>query len=155
MTKEEIQEYSLRITQGNKSDLVVTTYDIILKYLEDAGKKYQEGDREQFAFHIRKANEFLAELMGALDLQYPVSRELMNIYRFVQKMFMQAMFQKEPSSLEGLEQILSGLREAFAEVAKQDNSQPLAGGKGQVYAGLTYGRESLNETYEPNPGFMA
>lgn len=155
MTKEEIQEYSLRITQGNKSDLVVATYDIILKYLEDARMEYQAGDKEQFAFHIRKANEFLTELMGALDLQYSVSRELMNIYRFVQKMLIQARFQKELSSLEGLEQILSSLREAFVEVAKQDNSQPLAGGKGQVYAGLTYGRESLNETYEPNPGFMA
>lgn len=155
MTKEEVQEYSLRIAQGNKSDLIVTTYDIILKYLQDAGKQYQAGDREQFAFHVKKANEFLAELMGALDLQYPVARELMSIYRFVQKMLIQARFQKEPAALEGLEQILSGLREAFVEVARQDNSQPFAGGKSQVYAGLTYGRESLNETYEPTPGFMA
>lgn len=155
MTKEEIQEYSLRITQGNKSDLVVVTYDIILKYLEDARKEYQAGEKEKFAFQIKKANEFLAELMGALDLQYPVSIELLKIYRFVQKMLVQAEFQKEPSSLEGLDQILSSLREAFAEVAKQDNSLPFAGSKPQVYAGLTYGRDSLNETYEPNPGFRA
>ena len=33
MTKAEIQEYTLRITQGNRTDLIVTTYDIILKYI--------------------------------------------------------------------------------------------------------------------------
>ena len=85
MTKEEIQEYSLRITQGNRSDLVVVTYDIILKYLNDARAEYQSGEKEQFVLFIKKANDFLAELMRALDLQYPMSRNLMSIYRFVQK----------------------------------------------------------------------
>ena len=63
MTRDEIQAYSLRITQGNKSNLVVVTYDIILKYLEDAKNSYQTGNVEQFVSQIKKANEFLAELM--------------------------------------------------------------------------------------------
>jgi len=155
MTREEIQEYSLRITQGNRSDLVVVTYDMIRKYLEDARRDYQAGDTGQFAEQVKKANEVLEELMGALDLQYPLARNLMSIYQFVQRMLLQAVFRREPSSLEGLEPILSGLREAFAEVAKQDKSEPFTGGKGQVYAGLTYGKGSLNESYEPNPGFRA
>ena len=155
MTKEEIQEYSLRITQGNRSDLVAVTYDIILKYLNDARAEYQSGEKEQFVLFIKKANDFLAELMRALDLQYPMSRNLMSIYRFVQKNLLQAQFQKEPSSLEGMDRILSELREAFAEVARQDKSEPLTGGRGQVYAGLTYGKGSLIESYEPNPGFRA
>lgn len=151
MTKEEIQEYSLRITQGNKSALVVTTYDIILKYLEDAQKEYQNGDTDKFVFCVKKANEFLTELMRALDLQYPVALQLLQLYRYIQKMLVAAAFQKKPDSLEELEQMLTELREAFEEVAKQDKSQAFAGA--QVYAGLTYGKASLNETYEPNPGF--
>ena len=153
MTRDEIQAYSLRITQGNKSNLVVVTYDIILKYLEDAKSSYLAGNIEQFVSQIKKANEFLAELMGALDLQYPVARNLLNIYEFVQKMFLKAAFQKNPDSLEGVEPILIDLRDAFAEVAKQDKSTAIAGNNGQVYAGLTYGKNSLNETYEQNPGF--
>lgn len=155
MTREEIQEYSLRITQGNRSDLVVVTYDMIQKYLEDAKREYQAGDKGQFVLQVKKANEVLAELMGALDLKYPLARNLMSIYQFVQRMLLQAEFRREPTSLEGLEPILSSLREAFAEVAKQDKSEPFTGGKGQVYAGLTYGKSSLNESCEPNPGFRA
>lgn len=155
MTKEELQEYSLRITQGNRSDLVVVTYDVILKYLKDAKTAYQAGETEHFVLYMKKANEFLVELMRALDLKYPVSGNLMSIYRFVQKMFLRAEFQKNPSSLKGLDEILGSLREAFAEVAKQDKSESFTGGRGQVYAGLTYGKGSLNESYEPNPGFRA
>lgn len=151
MTREEIQKYSLRIAQGNKSALVVTTYDIILKYLEDAEQEYKNGNTDKFVFCVKKANEFLAELMRALDLQYPVALQLLQLYRYIQKMLVRAVFRKKPDSLQGLEQMLTSLREAFEEVAKQDKSMAFAGG--QVYAGLTYGKTSLNETYEPNPGF--
>lgn len=151
MTKEEIQEFSMRITQGNKSALIVTTYDIILKYLADAQQEYEHGDTDKFVFDVKKANEFLAELMRALDLQYPVALQLLQLYRYMQKMMVKAVFQKKPDSLQGLEQMLASLKEAFEEVARQDKSMAFAGG--QVYAGLTYGKSSLNETYEPNPGF--
>lgn len=151
MTREEIQEYSLRITQGNRSALVVTTYDIILKYLTDAQEEYRKGDTEAFAFHVKKANDFLAELMRALDYQYAMGLQLLQLYRYIQKRLVKAAFQKKPDSLQGIEQMLMSLREAFAEVAKQDTSPAFAGK--QVYAGLTYGRSSLNETYEQNPGF--
>ena len=151
MTREEIQDYSLRITQGNKTALVVTTYDIILKYLADAQEEYTDGNTEKFVFNVKKANEFLAELMRSLDLQYALGLQLLQLYRYIQKMLVKAIFQKKPDSLQGLEQMLMSLREAFAEVAKQDKSPAFAGK--QVYAGLTYGKSSLNETYEQNPGF--
>lgn len=151
MTREEIQEYSLRITQGNKTELVVTTYDIILKYLADAQKEYENGDTGQFAFYVKKANDFLAELMRALDYQYVLGLQLLQLYRYIQKLLVTAAFQKKPDELPTAEHMLTELREAFVEVAKQDTSPSFAGK--QVYAGLTYGRSSLNETYEPNPGF--
>lgn len=151
MTREEIQEYSLRITQGNKTDLVVTTYDIILKYLADARREYEKGDTGQFAFYVRKANDFLAELMRALDYQYALGLQLLQLYRYIQKILIEAAFQKKPDDLQTAEHMFAELKEAFTEVAKQDASPSFAGK--QVYAGLTYGRSSLNETYEPNPGF--
>lgn len=151
MTREEIQEYSLRITQGNKSALVVTTYDIILKYLQDAQEEYKKNNIEGFVFQVKKANEFLAELMRALDYQYALALQLLQLYRYIQKRLVEAAFQKKPDSLQGIEEMLESLREAFAEVAKQDASPAFAGK--QVYAGLTYGKSSLNETYEPTPGF--
>lgn len=155
MNKEEIQAFSMRITQGSRSDLVVTTYDIILKYIEDGKNAYAEGNTEEFAWNMKKANEFLHELMSALDLQYGVSRNLFSIYRYVQKMFIQAKMGKTPESLKGIPEILSNLREGFVKVAEEDKSGQAMEKAGQVYAGMTYGKSSLNEIYERKHGFEA
>ena len=48
MTKAEIQEYILRITQGNRTDLIVTTYDIILKYIADASEELKKQDKKKY-----------------------------------------------------------------------------------------------------------
>ena len=41
--------------------------------------------------------------------------------------------------------MIKGLKESFEEVAKQDGSGPVMENTQQVYAGLTYGRDSLSE----------
>ena len=45
------------------------------------------------------------------------------------------------------EKILRRLYGSFVEVARQDTSEPLMRNTQQVYAGMTYGRASLNENY--------
>ena len=42
-------------------------------------------------------------------------------------------------------EVMGKLKEAFIKVAKQDNSAPVMKNTQQVYAGLTYGKGSLNE----------
>ncbi len=145
MTKAEIQEYTLRITQGNRTDLIVTTYDIILKYIADASEELKKQDKKKY----------IAQLMGALDLQYEVSLQLFQLYRFAQKRLIEASYEETDKKLEDAIPIFRELREAFSEVAKQDNSGPVMRNIDQVYAGLTYGKGSLNEIVERKKGFQA
>ena len=51
--------------------------------------------------------------------------------------------------------MLKKLRKSFEDVAAQDDSEPLMSNTQDVYAGLTYGRGSLNENVNtvPNRGF--
>ena len=46
---------------------------------------------------------------------------------------------------DAVREVMTKLKEAFEEVAKQDTSGPLMENTQQVYAGLTYGKGSLNE----------
>ena len=46
---------------------------------------------------------------------------------------------------ETVREVMGKLKEAFQEVAKQDYSAPVMKNTQQVYAGLTYGKGSLNE----------
>ncbi len=146
MKKESIQAYSTRITQANQSELVVITYEIILEHIKDAQEAFQNQDMILYSSALESAQGFLKELMVALDFKYEISRNLMSIYIFINKVLIEAKMKKNPELLPRIEKILKNLLSSFQETAKQDHSRPVMENTTKVYAGLTYGRNSLNET---------
>ena len=53
--------------------------------------------------------------------------------------------------------MLQSTYEGFKQAAKQDQSKPLMQNAQQVYAGYTYGKNDINESYEigASRGFLA
>lgn len=153
MTNEQIREYTLKITQGNKSDLIVTTYEIIVTYIEEGLEAYKNENIEDFIWNMKKSTEFLSELIHALDFQYEISCELMSLYLFVQKVLNKAIFKKTNENLSSAIKIIENLKVGFEKVAKSDGSGPVMENAGQVFAGLTYGKGILNESYDKKGGF--
>lgn len=146
MEKEKLQEFTLRVTQASRSELVVIMYDIILADTHTARKYLAEGKIAEYEKEIKHASRFLNELMGSLNYQYALSHELLSLYSFVNKSLVRAMMQRNAEPLDAVDSVVSKLREAFAEVSAQDTSGPVMRNTEQVYAGLTYGRNSLNES---------
>ncbi len=159
MDKEKLQEFTFRVTQASRSELIVIMYDIILTDTQVARECLAAGRREEFEKEIKHALRFMNELMGALNYQYALSYELLSLYSFANKALIRAWMQKKAEPLDTVDSIISGLREAFCEVSAQDQSGPVMQNTEQVYAGLTYGRNSLNEslldTTGSRRGFMA
>ena len=97
--------------------------------------------------------------MGALDFSQPISFRLMSLYIYVNKMLVKARITKRPDSLEDVELVVEKLRAGFDGIKEQDTTGPVMQNVQQVYAGLTYGKGTLNETYlnsqDYNRGFNA
>ncbi len=77
MTKEEIREYTLRISQRSKMELIVITLEIIENYLNVAMKG------EELVYNVNKAKQFINRLSGCLDFKYPISKELFEACSFL------------------------------------------------------------------------
>lgn len=159
MTKEATQIYTARITQASKTELVVITYEIILTDIDDARNAYESGDSSQYEKAIKHAIRLLNELMRNLDFKYEISYNLMSLYVYASKCLVNANFQKKPELLETADSILRKLMVGFEGICKEDSSGPLMQNTQQLYAGLTYGKGTLNEVYidprEHNRGFKA
>lgn len=157
MNKDSIQAYSKRIAQANRSELVVITYEIIIENIKIAQEKFE--DKVEFTSVLDKAQSFLRELMVSLDFEYKISYELMSLYIFVNKMLIEAKQKDSIENLPRIQKIMEDLLSSFREVSKQDNSAPLMQNTQKVYAGLTYGRNDVNETAfagnEEHRGFRA
>ena len=159
MKEDSVKAYSRRVSQANRSELIVITYDIILEDIRDAKEALQQEDPAGFRKNLDHAVKFVTELMVALDVSYPVSRDLMRLYIYVNRCLNYAKVQRRTEELQSAEEVLSGLYIAFQKVAEQDSSQPVMEHTQKLYAGLTYGKGVLNETLvspdEVNRGYRA
>lgn len=159
MDSKQIQAFSTRVTQANRSELVVITFEIILEELKSAKHAYYKEDMHMFETSLRQSQKFLNELMGSLDHQYEISRYLLCLYKYVNEQIIQAIVKRIDQPLDSAKDVLDGLLVGFREVSIQDQSDLLMTNTQKIYAGLTYGKGKLNETYvdenEANRGFRA
>ncbi|MDF2951401.1 MAG: hypothetical protein K0S18_984 [Anaerocolumna sp.] len=145
MTKELVQAYTARISQASRSELVVIMYEIAINNLQSAKNAYWDGDMAVYIKELNQARKFLNELMASLNYSYKVSYELMSLYIYVNKAIITALFKKVPDTLDSAISILNKLMSGFIEVSRMDTSGPVMQNTQQLYAGLTYGKSSLNE----------
>lgn len=159
MEKELAKNFAARITQASRTELIVIMYEVLLSDIATAREYFQKGEKDKYSHAIKHGQKFLNELMGALDYQYEISLNLMSLYIFVNKELVEALYQGNIKALDEAEEVLRILLEGFSGIASQDKSGPVMTNTGQLYAGLTYGKGTLNETYvDPNQasrGFMA
>ncbi|MCQ2495809.1 MAG: flagellar protein FliS [Lachnospiraceae bacterium] len=157
MDKDKQINYTRRVSQANKTELVVITYDIILDNIADA-EAVLASDVNEYRKNLKQAQRFLGELMRALDYQYELSKNLLQLYSYVQRILVASDISGTDKGLESAKNVISGLRKAFNEIAAQDSSGSVMENTQAIFAGLTYGRGSLNETdmnIGSNRGFLA
>lgn len=146
MKEEKTKIFTARVSQANRSELVVIMYDIIFASMDEAREALEQGDEEGFQRELSRAQKMLRELIATLDMQYDISRQLMPLYLYANHRMIDALRKKDTEPLKDVDIVLKPLGRAFEEVAKQDDSPALMEHTQQLYAGLTYGRGTLNET---------
>lgn len=157
MEREQLNAYAARVAQANRSELVVIIYEAFLDSVKDGRKYLKEGDLPACRREIDRAKGFLTELMGSLDFHYEISHYLRRLYVFAYQELCQGVAEREEARLSHASDIIEKLLPAFREVAAQDASAGVMANTETIYAGLTYGRGSLNENVnvDVNRGFQA
>ncbi len=144
MTSEKKQEYTRKITQANGTGLVVILYDMTLTFLEDARKACEEEDWKEYRKCIEGARHCLDELLSSLDLQYELGLRLHSLYFYYRRELGTALIGRDAERIVPISEMIKKLKEAYEQVASQDTSAPLMENAQTVYAGLIYGKGSLN-----------
>jgi flagellar protein FliS len=153
MQKEAVQAFTARITQASKSELIVILYEMILTEIKEAEEAFERKDMEAFDKELKQAQKYLGELMAALDYRYKLAYDLASLYQYINERIINAMIRKKPDSLKSAVSVLQKLLTGFEGVSREDTSGPMMRNTQQLYAGLTYGKGTLNETYiDPNDG---
>ncbi|PKM69079.1 MAG: hypothetical protein CVU95_00395 [Firmicutes bacterium HGW-Firmicutes-2] len=158
MNAQHAKEFQTRIVNANQNDLVVINYEMLITEMDEAIEKFDQDDEKGFTNSMNRATRLLRELSDNLDFQYDISRDLMSLYIFVNKRFIEASIKNSVQPLESAKDVLNMLLLGWQQAAKEEQkTAPLIQNGQQVYAGLTYGKNKLNESVytENSRGFKA
>lgn len=147
MTKSEINAYTMRVAQASKSELIVIMYEMAVKYIDDGTEALQAGNVQEFRVNIKRAKAVVNELASVLDLRFSVSSNLLALYTYMNNVMVKSDITLKTDDLIRVRAMLEKLHTAFGKVSEQDNTEPFMKNVQQVYSGLTYSRNSLNESY--------
>ena len=151
------QDFTRRLSQCNSGGMIVIIYEICFAYMEDARQAHAKGRHDEMKAAIRKAQNVLDELIGSLNFAYEISSNLYALYVFCKNALARTLYENRMDGLEEADKVMRRLYHSFAEAAKQDTSAPIMSNTQQIYAGMTYGRNQLNENdmdYDRQRGFF-
>ena len=145
MTAEQKKEFTRKITQANSAQLIVILYDIALVYVNDAISFMEKGDMANAKIQADFAKKSIEEMIHNLHFEYELATVLHQIYLSMKKSLRDGILDNNKELLTGVQNNLQKLRDAFDSIVTADESAPVMSHTQSVVAGLTYGRNSLNE----------
>ena len=158
MTNELQQDFTMRITQANRAELIVVLYDVTLQYLHDA----QICNKEEYSENIKMANQCLTEMIFNLHPEYELAEKLKELYLFMKQTLRLAIKENEQTgvtadaTIQSVIEQLQTLRDAYETAARDDHTPALMQHAQKVTAGLTYGKTDLTQSIsgeDSNRGF--
>ena len=157
MNQDDVTTFTRRITNGNKSEIIAVLFDMIQVDLDDALDGLRNHEQEEYMEALRHASEVLEHLQNALDFNYDISKDLYSLYDYCKRVIAKAMYSGREEGILEAREVIDPLAEAFREVAENDDSAPLMENAQKIAAGLTYGRNDVNESVDnsDNRGFLA
>lgn len=155
MTGEMKREYTLKIAQANKTQMVVLIYEILFEYLDEARANLGKSDIEGFHESIRRCTGCIRELSSSVNFKSEASGNLLSLYIFCMKELAKADVHHSAEELYHVELINRKLYEVSKTIAEADDSPSIMNNSPKVFAGLTYGKESIlvNIPSDVNRGF--
>lgn len=158
MTKEQIQNFTLRISNANKTDMMAILYDMGIEYLNGAIDAIKECNYKEFSDEIYRFRGVNRELMDSVNNETLIGRNFLSIYVFMGRLVSEALINRDSEPLKHVIGMLGKMSETYKELGKKDSSGPVMEHAETVYSGFTYNRNRETDSISSadiNRGFLA
>ena len=144
------QEFTRRISMANSTELIVILYDMVLSYSDDAEEALKGGRDHDFYVSISRMRNCINELMCSLHMEYEPAQALLSLYRYCMRKLSAAGVRRSIEPINEIRKIINPLRESYSGLVELNTSGPVMGNSESVFAGLTYGKNDINENLVNN-----
>ncbi len=106
-------------------DLIVMLYEKCIKDLRQAEFALEKRNYSDANKCFKQAQDILIELMGSLDLQFDIAKHLMTLYEYMLHEIVECNIKKDAGGLRPVIEQLDSLRDAWAQIRKQQPARSL------------------------------
>ena len=108
----------MQIQTANPATLILMLFDRAIVLLDRAKNEILEKQYEEKGYSLTKANEIIAELLGALDMEKggEIASSLSRLYNFVMHEIIDADKNKNTNAIDNAKRIVSELRESWISI---------------------------------------
>jgi len=107
------------VLTASPEHLVVMLYDGAIRFLHQSAAALRAGKRDTARERLRRAQAVIDELSRSLDMsQGEIAVGLRAIYSFCSRHLIDSTLHADPAGYEKVAELLSGLRESWAEIEK-------------------------------------
>lgn len=158
MTKEKIQDFTIRVSSANKTQMIVILYDIGITYLKDGVSAIEKGNYRECRTEIGRVRNTLRELMNSVDTSNEIGYNLLKLYIFCSGELTKGYIDYDKGALLHVMSVFVKLREAYDKISSEDTSGPVMEHAEKVYSGFTYDKKMMSQNVANgsiNRGFLA
>ena len=147
-----------QVANATRGQLLKITYDLLLGSLDNIKKYGEEKAEKEFGAEVGRSRQILQELIDTLDFKQEISQDLLRIYVYINGLLIKSLMVYDGALIDEAKGLINQLLEGWnGAIANDSKSLKVMDNAQQVYAGLTYGKNDLNESVldNNNRGFKA
>lgn len=107
-----------QVLTATAEQLILMLYNGCIKFINEAEKHIENDSIEQAHNVCIRAQDIVLELIATLNMEYPISQELFNLYEYVNYELMTANVNKDIKNLQNARKVMVNLREGWNEAMK-------------------------------------
>lgn len=119
------QYQKMQVNTASPGQLILMLYDAGIRWAKEGAAALKIGEREKGHVLLIKAQEAVSELASGLNMEAggTIAQNLAQLYDYLYQRLVEANVKKDPEAAKEVAELLSGLREAWAQVIQKGTGQ--------------------------------
>ncbi|KJS15916.1 MAG: flagellar biosynthesis protein FliS [Peptococcaceae bacterium BRH_c4b] len=118
------QQYKANsINSASPGELTLMLFNGVIKFIKAAIAAVEEKTYEKVNENLISAQDIISYLSSTLNMNYEIAKNLSSLYDFMYSHLVTANIKKDGAAMKEVAELIEGLRDAWAEMLKQNNNQ--------------------------------
>lgn len=107
------------VMTASPKELILMLYNGAIKFCNMAVQCFEDGDIQKQHMYLVRVQDIITELQISLDPKYEISKEMGNLYTYINDLLVEANIKKDVQKVVEAKQLICSFRDMWQELMKK------------------------------------